>query len=142
MIGALIIILVGICVLVKIHKEGKEIGQLKECNTTEDLRITSNSFSYIFLNLSSGSYDYCMFSKTEEGPIILRLRYSFPKNIYQKWMTLGFDNDWKLTHFKIHKRELNQSEFKIKLKNFFSSYSINIEIENNVQYETIKNIFC
>jgi len=142
MIETIIVVLIGIFIIIKYRKEGKEISKLTDLISTDDLKITASSYGFIFLNLNSGTYDFCKFSKTEEGKVVLRLRYSLPKDIYQNWMTLGLHKEKKLTHFKIIKKELNPAELNIKIVNFFSSYSLSIELRNNEQYETLKRIFC
>ena len=122
-------------------KKIKELQREKIILETNDLRIRTIIYKYIFLDFNSENYTICKFSKTENNEILISFRYDYPK-IYKNTLCL-FKNKPKreIYNFEITKCELENDKLNIKIKNYLlTTYNLTIKVNEVSDYQKLKQI--
>ena len=128
--------------IIKYFKKIKELRSEKIIIETNDLRINSIIYKYIFLDFNGRYFTLCKFSKTEKNEILISFRYDFPKTYKNTFCLFRFKPKNEIHNFQITKYEIENEKLNIIIKNYLlTTYNLSIKIKDNSDYIKIKEIF-
>ncbi len=137
----LLILLFFVNPIIRYFKKVKDLQNEKIKIETNDLRISSIIYKYIFIDFNTDNYTLCKIFKTEKNEIVISFRYDYPK-IYKNSLCL-FNSKPKneIYNFQIVKSDLTKNTLSISIKNYlFTSYNLSININDESDYNKIKEI--